>query len=364
MASKNLMKECWLSFWRGATSPALPALLVALSIIVAASAAICVFMTQEVIARSGYRYFMAGDLDTHTSVTHKVLSFQPSDSPVVVILGTSVTIRCVLREDRLAALIEAQSGKTPLVYNMATDAQTSWEMAALADHFYPARKGVLVVPVNPALLSYEIDSGDPSSLARIIETPRLGFVSSALDEEARIAGVKVPFRTGIYSLDNMHYLLARRFVVISNLINGGRDYGDPLTAPWMKRVNNSTFWQKEIENFSGLIKRYEHNHLNNLAVLSRFISHFKTSGKFSVILMESPINPRWHDTLLGAKFFPRFRKDLQKFAAQHGLPFVPISDKARLQATDFVDYEGHIGTASGRERCTTVLAASIAKELR
>ena len=315
------------------------------------------------MAGPGHRYLMTHELDTHARVTSKALAIRHSEVPDVVILGASMTIRCVTSEENLADLVAEGWGEKPLVYDMATDAQTTWEMAALVDRLRPRFDGVLVLGVSAGLLSHGATDGGYSSLAKIVDHPRLGFTSEAFDNEARIAGLKVPYRIGVYSLDNLVFLLARRYQVARNLIKGAPTYGDPLNAPWMSRVNRPEYWQQEISRLPGLIKGYESNIEVNFAVIGRFATELKKSGDASFILLEPPINPRWYGERTGAKFFKRYHDDLRRFADEHGMVFLPISEEASLLPTDFVDYEGHIGTFEARERCTKTLASRVSEVL-
>jgi hypothetical protein len=190
--------------------------------------------------------------------------------------------------------------------------------------------------------------------------PILGFSSEVLDNEARLAGLKVPYRTGIYLIDNRHFLLARQFYIIRNLfITGAPPDGDPMEEFWTHQVNQPEFWQKEVRSFPGLVHQYELNKQANLAVIERLMAQLKARSNASFILMESPINPRWYDQAGGKEFFEGYHNDLRQYATKNEVSFLSVSKVAVFFPSDFLDYAGHFGTHEARERCTKAIASQL-----
>jgi len=346
--------------------PSLRALVIAFTLNGAAFAAFCLYITSDFMAGPKHRYLMTNEFDKHTQVTSQALAIRHSDAPDVVILGASLTVRCIESEELLADYVAERSGGMPLIYDMSADGQSTWEMAALVDRLRPRFDGVLVLGVSFGQLSLGLTGGHDgyySSLTKIADNPRFGITSEAFDNEARLAGLNVPYRTGVYALDNINFLVARRYAIARNLIKGPPTNGDPLNAPWVPHVNRPEYWQKEIAELPKKINHYESNVHTNLEVIGRFIRELKTRGDASFILLEPPINPGWYSERTSADFFKRYHNDLRRFAAEHGMSFLPISKETALLPTDFVDYEGHIGTRSARERCTKTLASRVSEVL-
>jgi hypothetical protein len=230
-------------------------------------------------------------------------------------------------------------------------AQTPWEMAALAAQLHPQFNGVLVIGVTPGFLAIDVKQR---------RHPNLGFSSEVLDDEAHLAGLQVPYRTGIYLIDNRHFLLARPFYILRNLfITGAPPDGDPMDEPWTQWVNRPDHWREEVRDLPSVVHKYDLNKQANLAIIERLMARLKARGNPSFILMESPINPRWYEQASGKEFFERYHTDLHQFATQHGISFFSVSKAAVFSPSDFLDYEGHFGTHEARERCTEAVASQL-----
>jgi len=357
MSRIELAKSYWNAFYRGVSQPSLAALAITLAIVPLLLASFFVFFTPGILAGPGYRYFMVDAYDTHTRVTHKVLALEPTPSPLVALLGSSTTLRCFESQSGLADSIHALSGVEPVVRNLATDGQNTWEMAAIVDRLPAGQSGVIVIGVMPGILAYGTDE-----LRDIVERPRLGFVSAILDEAARENGLEVPNRTGLYSIDNIRFLAAHRHVLLRNLLFGGVDDGDPLTQPWMKRVNNPEYWAYEISVLPRLVESFELNHKDNLARIKRFMDAARASGGYSFLILNGPYNPAWHDLDEGDAFFTRYNAVVRQFSKEQDAAYLGITQRANLKPGDFVDYEGHLGTRGGRARCHKALAETLARE--
>ena len=360
----------FVAFWQGLTNPSAGALFITFGVLAGTFLLVCLILTPALMASGTWRYFMINDLDTQTYVTQKVLGRAASETPSIVLLGTSVMIRCVESEESLSDLIEGAGSGQFRVHDLATDGQTSWEMAALVERLPPGPGGVIVVGLNPGLLAMPQHDVGPdgsnlwTSLAAIVKRPKLGFTPTALDEEARRAGIDVPFRSGVYAIDNAGFFLSRRKELVRNLLRGGTNYADPLTAPWYAHVNRQEFWKREIAALPGIMANYDAYSAENFDVIARLIERTREQHLTRVIILESPVNPRWQDETEGALFHARYRADLQAFATEQNASFLAASEAAALRAEDFVDYEGHIGNGPARRRCTEALAEGVTHELR
>lgn len=352
------------SFLAGLTQPSVLAAGVALATVAALFVAYCLVFGSWFVASPLYRYLMTDDLDTYTNVTHEVLDRQGDTAPGIVVLGTSVPVRCVAGETALTALVAAGTGRQIRTHDLATDAQTTWEMLALVDRLPPREGGVLVLGLTTGLMDYGTGTGQRSSLQGLIDAPRLGIVSPALDAAARQAGLKVPRRTGVYALDNAEFILSRRKELVKNLIRGGKTYGEPLSADWYAHVNRPEFWQTEIADLPKAEARYAQNAAANFAALEKVVALARAGGTESVVVLVSPVNPGWNAVPEAAGFLARYRADVAAFAARVDATVVQATEDAGLKQSDFVDYEGHLGNAAARDRCMAALARGIGNAIR
>lgn len=256
------------SFLAGCHAAFARVLLLALTTNVTIFAALCVCVTpRTIVDKNGF--LLIHCLDHYAMVTAKALALHSSaqSSPrSIVVLGTSTTVLCVTSEQGLAELVREESGMSTVAHNMCTDAQSTWEMAALVNYLPPHFSGVIVFGMTPGLLSHGISEGtgvDQYSLTEVLNSPRLGFVSHALDAEAQLAGLHVPFRTGIYVWDSRNFYLSRRRAILRNLLSGPLAYGDPIDAAWMPTLNREKSWHKAVAELPSLIGRYnEYSQLN------------------------------------------------------------------------------------------------------
>ena len=350
----------WSEFLRGALRPNPLSLFIALGINLALLVIVGVAVTPEAIAKH-YRYLMSDGFDRYSRVTGETLALQAKGraSASVVILGASTTLRCITSEHDLERMVRESSGLVIDAHNFCTDAQSTWEMAAIVDRLPQAFDGVLVIGVTPGLLSFGTGIGEReqfASLNSLLTSSRLGFAADAMDEEARRVGLPVPFRTGIYAVDNREFLLARRRIVLRNLLRGVPKFEDPLTAPWISYVNRPEFWQEEIAKMPALVERYRRNQGVTLPVIERMMRNLARRGRVAFLLLVSPIHPGWYKEPVGAEFYAAYLVELKDFAERNQMSFMNIAADAELVAADFVDYEGHIGNAAARDRCMRVLA--------
>lgn len=315
------------------------------------------------ISTDSYRLFLENPWDTQTIVTNKVMREGPLEEPAVLVFGSSVMVRCLESDGLLSRLIMENTSVEMKVLGLATDAQAPWEMEAIADQLKPPPGSALVIGLTPGILGTPLIDDDQSSLASVVNWPKLGFVSKALDDAAGISGIDVPSRTGIWTVDNTNFLMGRRRTFIMNALFGPPDLRDPLEVEWYADVYTPEFWLSEIDALPNVAQAYEKNSAAGFSALTRMIERLSANGDVSVIVVEGPTNPRWNDLLPAQKFFRRYRSDLRAFADTHGGVFIPIAEAANLMSGDFVDYEGHVLNAGARSRCTSALAEGVVDAL-
>jgi hypothetical protein len=355
------IRDHLVEFWRGATEPSLKALITAGLTNVALFAALCVYISPGLLVGPNHRYLMEDATDRSVPVSGKVFQSGELNSPRAIILGDSLIVQCVAGEQRLEQMLALKVGKAaPRVLDMSVEGQVSLEMAAIVDQVRPSSKDITVIGIGPGLLAH-----DKSELKDAVENPRLAFSSAVFDWEAKAIGLEVPHRRGMYVFDNWRFFLARRHHVVRNvLFTGPPQYDGSLDNSLSENIDRTEYWQQEIWALPWVARRYDANKHINLAIIDRIAQRVKTSGDGAVLLMEAPINPRWYDEATGREFFARYRRELHGFAVSRGLPVLSLSEEGGLRAGDFIDYEGHIGTHDGKERCTNAIASGIANLTR
>lgn len=346
------------SFFRGATQPNLASTLIMLCIVLVSFLSYIFIVNDKLLAGDAYRFAMDGDLDTQTYATHQLLAAQPSDTPSVLIFGSSVMVRCVKDRETLADQITTKSEQPVTVFNLTTDAQNSWEVEAMIDRFPDGGNGVVVFGPSYGFWMYSREH-----LEELITAPKLGFPTPTIDAAARDMGIQVPFRTGIYGLDAKEFFLARRGTILRNLRSGGHAYADPLDAYWMDIVNDPEFWEEEKAQLPDYAAAVETNFEMNLATVARAIDSLRAKGDYDLIIFEAPINPGWFELDDGRAFFGNINETLKTFAAEQGVEFASSRDLVDLRADDFVDFEGHISNDEARMACTDAVSDIVAEAL-
>ncbi len=352
----SLIKNIASAFYAGLTKPS--GLSVSLALLTPMIAvAVAVFAGPRLMASDAYVYFMSHAYDTHTVASHRVMKGVKRDKPTAAILGTSVMVYCVSEEPDLNAAMGL--GDEFYVASVPTASQNAFEMAAILDRLDPYAGSVVVIGLNPGLFTKEITQDQNSLVYDVVDQPNLAFYSDVLSDEIKRIGDKPPFKTGIYTIDNIEFFMARRKAMIKNVLSGGTPYGDQLDAPWIKKVNKPEFWEEEKAELAETIAAYDSYSAAHFEVLARMIEKANQEPGIEFVIAEAPTNPGWYETAEGRDFFERFNSDLQIFAKKHRATYASLSASARLNQSDFADFEGHLVTHDAQERCTSALGQSI-----
>jgi len=293
------------AFLTGLTKPSAMSVVLAIFIPFLVTIA-AVFAGPRIMTSSAYVYLMSHAYDTHTLTSHRVLKGVSRSKPTAAILGTSVMVYCVEEGPELGKAMGLQNDF--IVAALPTASQKSYEMAAILTELDPYAHSVVVLGLNPGVFTAPASSQEDSALLEVVEHPRLAFYSSVLNDEIIRMGDKPPFKTGIYTLDNLGFFLSRRKPMLKNLMQGGMEYGDPLEAPWIKEVNNPEFWEEEKADLGRTIAAYDQNSSAHFEVLGRAIKKLHEEPGVRVVVAEAPVNPGWFELDEGQAFFNRFAK--------------------------------------------------------
>jgi len=344
------------AFLTGLTKPSVLSVVLAVFIPFVVTLA-AVFAGPRLMASNAYVYLMSHAFDTHTLASHRIMKGVSRNKPTAAILGTSVMVHCVDEGPDLTQTMGL--GDEFYVASLPTASQASFEMAAILTELDPYAHSVVVLGLNPGVFTPPASHHENSALTDVVEHPRLAFYSSTLTDEIIRAGDTPPFKTGIYTLDNLNFFLSRRKPMLRNLLNGGIEYGDPLDAPWIPTVNNPEFWEEEKADLGNMIAAYDQNAAAHYDVLARAIQRVQEEPGVRVVVAEAPINPGWFELEDGRDFFNRFAEDLSALAQETGAEFYSLSAGANLTKEDFADYEGHLVTHDAQARCTSAIGESI-----
>jgi hypothetical protein len=342
---------------RGLTRPSLTALLVAVATVAGSFFAVA---SPYAIAADTYLYFEAYPQTYYTYVTARVLERRRGApaAPEVVLLGGSSVGTCVTSEDELAEEVESRTGIRPVVYDFSAASMTTWEMAGVLgelDDF----DGVVLVGLSPYTLADGIDENlmGRKPLGALVDEPRFGFRSDVLDEETRRAGFDPPPRTGIYAIDNFEFFVARGSVLLGNLRDGLDRFDRPMHMA--QRPFGYAYWDVLESSIERLSEALEANAPMHLAVIQRMAERCPRAA-FTVLV--PPLHPRQLRSPATAAFFDRYRERLLRFATEHGMGLLDVTEEAELLDADFID-PGHLRLPSAKARTTSVLAERIAVAL-
>lgn len=347
--------RAWREFWRGLARPSLPGLLIALAFCAGCFLSCLAFVTPELMA-SDLHWFLARDAaDDFHFVTAKVLALPRGElsQPGIFILGGSAEMESITSEEDLARRVRDKTGFQPVVRNLAAGGQTTWEAAALADRLPLRFDGVVLLTVKPVRVvttRRELDG--------CVHAPRLGFTSGAFDREASLAGTRVPTRTGNYFWDNRKFFLPRCSFLVRNLV-----IRRPLRGPIRHEMHRITAdgrlpqdeWDASVSKVRGMLESYDERIEAFLAAHTRMVENLAARGRVSVVLMESPTNPRFVSEAYGQGLYTRYKRRLRQYAEQHGLSYWNVTEAAALKEEDFADAT-HLRTHQARSLYTEVLA--------
>ena len=300
------ISKSWSAFWQGATRSSLPALLIALVVVITWFSFAFVMVTPAKYMNGGYRYFMAGGKDYYASVTAQAmkLSRAPQDNPSVVIIGASSIRAIISSEEDLSRWIAEQTGILPDVELLCIGGLRPWEMAALAGQIGPNFDGVVVLDFGINLLSRT-----RADLSNLIEQPRLGFVSEVFDSEVERREFQLPHRSGRFIVDNANFFLARTAHLTLNLVKGPVEYQPHRHGPGP--AMDAANWRLGSERIMKIQQEFDSNVEQNLAVVTRILERLKARN-IVVAVLEAPINPKFVREEIGETLFWSRRRKIEQ----------------------------------------------------
>jgi hypothetical protein len=356
-------RNYWQAFLDGATQPSLPVLGGTLGVAVTIFGLMLTLLTPDLLATKGYGYFLTDPSDDYAYLTSETLRIRkeaPSRASVALI-GDSF-FQEALHPKYLERELQDQTHQPITVYKLAVGGLFLWEEICILDNIRHQFQGVIVLHVQPPLLS----QGREHLKGGITRHSRLALYCSAFDAEMQLAGISPPKWTGNYFIDHYKFFVARLPALLKNLITGPVPWSDhnaeqwrpPTKQQWDRAVNSLVRWQKD----------YRRNREANFGVYARLLQLLRSSGKIQVVLVETTINPRAYSLITAIpdtkRFYEEYQTDMNRFAQEQNVPYWDIGTVANLLHTeDFIDHI-HIKSPQARKRYAAELARRLTEVLR
>ncbi len=342
----------WPSFVDGLVRPSPVAIGIAVVLNALIFSALLVGLTPRFLASKPMGFLAENATDYDAIVTSQIIALQvhPVADPMVIVLGASTTRAALLYKD-LSDGLESRGFRDVRVVKLCTSRQSLWETLALVENLPAGVRGVAVLGVGPSLFS--MGSDDLKDLAH---HPRLGIRSTLLDGELRAHAIPVRDRTDNYFIDNAAFLLARLNVLPRNYLRPGRTaYVDSRYVG--KGAATAAAWELKGTRVDSRLDHLGENWLQNLQVLERIIELIRSRTSLKIVLVESPINPRFVAQFNREDLIAWHRQGLARFARRQGIPYVVLNQAAVLAPGDFFDWAHLSDPAAIKRSADAVLGA-------
>lgn len=349
---KTLYGAALRDFWKGLVSPSPLAFAITVLVLVLATCGMLLVFRQSVVgANPGYWAGSSDDDDVFA--TASAISASQAGvgvEPLFAIVGPSSLKEAIASEELLESDLSRLAGKPVACRNLATGGQTIVESMALADRALRGPGDVVVLGVSAVRLAPSREQ-----YVQLSQQPRVGFVSPAADGLYKELDIKVPSRSGIYLLDNRHFLFARAPALAWRAIMGPlrpishRYLDKPLPTPSeLDRMNRGTLQR---------LASYDENHELNLSLLEKFAADFRrTRPNQMLILLECPYSPEQTPEI--QEFLDRYGRRIHDFVESHDLVYLNLNSRAEFRGEEFVD-RAHLRTLAAMERYTRLLARAL-----
>lgn len=317
------------SFLDGLTRPSGAALLIGLTIALAAITAVHAVVTPALVEdRPGLLATDPRDYDP--LVSGRALRMRASTGPLVVIVGGS-TVRDVTQEKTLASDL----GSGVQIFKLCNARQSLAEMAAFAGLVPEGASGVLVVGVTPGLFAQ-----DPSALRERAIPSRLAFRSQHLDDELRAVGIAVPGRSGLYVADNAAFFSLRLPIALRNALRGREvDFVDTPNAGRQPKAPAEL--QAHSRRVRSRLESYWAESGRNLDLLERVLARLAERTRMRVLLLDAPVSASFVRDFSAGPIYQAHHQALRQLAARTSVRYVDVNRLVDFAEMDFRDW-GHV----------------------
>ncbi|MCD0458142.1 hypothetical protein [Roseiconus lacunae] len=328
-----------------------------LSVTVAWLAFLCIAVTPETIRTLEWEQTKG---DAYGSLTSRVAQAATAsrEGQLRVGLISASSFRDSISDSRLLSdAIEDSWGQPVEFVNLTAGALTLWETATIADVIANQFEGLILIEVSPNKFCRDADE-----LREITTNPRLGFRSSIVSQDRKLRQVDGPDIIGVYTIDNLAFLLSRRYKLLARVGTVGEPPSLVLKNQHSKLFSVEFMHRRVRALKRDYLRKYFDEVDSNISLLERAVSRLTETGKTRVLLVEAPFNP------LAAQLLdtdPAYREvmldyDLRisRLAERCGIAYWAPGVQADFACFDFTD-DFHIGDFKARVKFTSQLARRI-----
>lgn len=332
-------------FWQAATRPSVPAAAGMLLVLVLSFVVPAMTLSPAWLASVPTGYFLESEIDNHGLITWTALRIQQGEVQAktaaadVALIGGSTILHALPTDEELQDLFERRVPGAGRIYNLCGGALKFPDYIALIDNLKEHVTGAIVLNVSMRHLMLTADEWENRR-----ESPFIGLSSDFLDAESRRLGIEPAARSGNYFIDHHKFLATRLLPAFEHFFRGPIEPTRYINLGPQQSALRLFEWRQE--RFADLREKiYVEEHGRNLEVLARMIATIREGRPTQVVLLESPLNPRYERKL----DLTHYLETMREFAAEHGVAYWDLSEDARLKPRDFEDY-GHVYSEAARGR--------------
>lgn len=344
------------AFLAGLLTPSLLAL--AITIAITLGLLTLVLLGMKSFAASPYVAYAAnGPRDHSVWVTSRVLRLQaaPPDTrrPLLAIIGASVTRSSFGTERQIAAAMREATGRDVEVAVLATGLQGIVEHIEIVEALLTGRPTWFVVGVGPSRVAADVERSQ-----KMVLEPEVGFRTPAVNDYARVDGLKPFEASGSFLVDNYKFWLARLTQIPLRLVLGPPRQ-DQTT--WLGRRMPPTAFRDRADLAATRLATYDANVARNLALLEHLADRLKAHPEAHLTLVEHAINPVFVRDWMGEDFYAAHIARMRSWARAHDIDYVTLALDAQLEDADFFDW-AHLSRPEAVARLRTDLTRHLAEE--
>ena len=338
--------NAWRSFIDGLLRPSMTAVCIALALagLIVAGALFALTPQRLVPIIRWHQQYDFNRINDAQFITANGIEFHDSGGagPGIVLLGGS-TMRESVDVPYLRSRLEG-GGHQLQIEDLTFSAQRVIDTIALIDFIPEGFRGIVVVGVNPVRI------GGKTDVKELIHSRRIGILGPTLIEEAGHWPVEQPATTGFYAWDNRRFLLAlwKDIVgILPGLATGNAKRVQTTRHFYLDMPPPEEKWLlRHFEYVSNSLSNYDTVAPLNLAALARMQAYLRERG-MRMVLVETPVNPRFLQDKLGKTFYTRHIEGMERFAKEQGIPYLQPGARLDVPIEHYHDW-AHFRTASAQ----------------
>ena len=299
-----------------------------------------------------------GDDDIHITATVLNLQLEEAPPPSIYIVGDSALREVILETD--LALNLQQSDKNFRIVDLRSGRQSLLESLAIIDNIKDDAQGLIILGVSARSLIISKEIFDSAASGK-----RRGFTSKAVAEFLTKENQKSFKITGIYGLDNIHFLLPRylRLKFKRNRKKIQRVTHQHKDQIPMSPDNVAVASKRYLQYLFGTTGDYESNAERGLAILNTIDKTIKRKKNLSLLLVEKPLNPLLVENYLEHDFIKNYRNQMKALSNSIGADYLIPAENFKLSPLDFADLV-HVTGGTTANQYTSLIAEYLLNELK